>query len=169
MEEQKIKIDESLIPMNFSWRAGIGTRVDDVAQTFEIQKSEQQYSRNRLERQQLDEFNNSLWWSLVADIEDSVKQYLFEPICEQTCESIKATIIQIIDSNMTKYPIMKSYSFQKYLKEIRKQVIDELLIELESYQGKHTTCCDGWIYIISDCNTLLLNKNKILNYILFDY
>ena len=168
--EPNIKIDESLIPMNFGWRAGIGTCVDDVVDSFERRKKEYEDSGNLpIEREFLNEYNDSLWWSLVADVEDAVKQFLYEPMCESMFASMQATIKQIIDNDIAKYPYMKSYSFHMFLKELRKQVIDELMLELESYKSEHTSHCDGWFFTIDDYNTLVINKNRILNYILFEY
>jgi hypothetical protein len=164
-----IEIHESVIPLNFGWRAGIGKHIEDTVESFEIKKRELENRGEKIDLQMINEYNESIWWSIIADIEDALQQFVFEQVCEKTMYSIETTIKSIIDTNIQKYPHIKSYSFQIYLKEIRKQTIDNLLLELGSFpMSKHIPAADGFIFLVGEDYKIILNKNRILNYMLFD-
>ena len=49
-------------------------------------------------------------------------------------------------------------------------MIDSLLEVLDSYpDADHCMFCHGWVFMIEESNSLVINKNKILNYILLGY
>ena len=160
------KIDESIIPLNFGWRAGIGTRIDDVVDSFERNRDYQIANGERLTIEQVNEYNQSIWYSLIADIEDALKEFIFERMCVVTYEAIKQKIFYILDTNIAKYPHIKGYSFTTYLNSLRGDIMYQMNMKLAECEPTNAIQlkCDGFLYVNEESNQIILNELEILEY-----
>jgi hypothetical protein len=105
---------------------------------------------------------------LIADIEDALKEFMFEQMCLVTYEDIKQKIFYILDDNITKYSHIKSYSFTTYLNSLRGDIMYRMNMKLAECEP--TNCiklkCDGFLYVNEESNQIILNELKIIEYLL---
>lgn len=165
------QIDESIIPMNFSWRAGIGTqqaalRVIDNPK-IDCVTGKPQYDH---------EYYESLWYELTAELDYELTLFIFNMMNSVTYAQINATIVAHIDKFAYRYPVMKSYAFINYLKQIKLEISQMLAQKLSS---EYNT--EGWapVKVPEQCkfiyvdetvhNRIILNTPKLIDYIIETY
>lgn len=114
-----LTINESIIPYDFNWRAGIGKEVE-----------------HPMFPEKRNEFFESLWYELVGEIEDNTKQFIYEMMSTNTYYVINNSIVFTIDNMISRYPDILGFDFQQYLREIKERIWWQLHERiLEDYKG----------------------------------
>lgn len=166
------QIDESIIPMNFSWRAGIATQ-QGALRVIDNPKIDSVTGKPQYDN----EYYESLWYELTAKIdEDLTSFYLFNRMCSETYSLIDASIKMCIRNFEYRYPVMKSAGFVQYLKGIKMEAYQMLMQKLSSEYHE-----DGYIPVktVNECeliyvddriaNRVIINTPKLIEYIIETY
>ena len=166
------QIDESIIPMNFSWRAGIGTQ-QAALRVIDNPKIDSVTGKPQYDY----EYYESLWYELTAKIDDELTTfYLFNRMCSETYSLIDASIKMCIRNFEYRYPAMKSAGFTQYLKNLRMETYQILMQKLSSeyhdygYIPTKTVSECELIYVDDTIyNRVIINTPKLIDYIIETY
>lgn len=166
------KIDESIIPMNFSWRAGISTQ-QGALRVIDNPKIDSVTGNPKYDN----EYYESLWYELTAKIDEELTLfYLFNRMCSETYSLIDASIKMCIRNFEYRYPAMKSAGFVQYLKNLRMETYQMLMQKLNSeyhdygYIPTKTVNECELIYVDDTIyNRVIINTPKLINYIIETY
>lgn len=165
------QIDESIIPMNFSWRAGIATQ-QGALRVIDNPKIDSVTGNPKYDH----EYYESLWYELTAELDYELTLFIFNVMNSATYAQINATIIACIDKFAYRYPIMKSSAFINYLKDIKMEAYQMLMQKLSSEYHE-----DGYIptKTVNECeliyvddriaNRVIINTPKLIEYIIETY
>lgn len=165
-------IDESIIPMNFSWRAGIATQ-QGALRVIDNPKVDSVTGNPIYDH----EYYESLWYELTAKIDEELTSfYLFNRMCSETYSMMDASIKMYIRNFEYRYPAMKSAGFMQYLKDLRMETYQMLMQKLSSEYHEY-----GYIpaKTVNECeliyaddiiyNRVIINTPKLINYIIETY
>ena len=150
-----ININESIIPYDFGWRAGIGTEVEHPV-----------YPPKG------DEFFESLWYELIAEIEEHTQKFLFNMMYSKTYYEINHTIEFTIENMIARYPDILGHGFQQYLRSIKQKVwwqLHEHILEdynVSEYEGPEHPKESEFILVDAKLNKIYLDSPNIINYLL---
>lgn len=165
------KIDESIIPMNFSWRAGIATQ-QGALRVVDNPKIDSVTGNPKYDN----EYFESLWYELTAELDYELTLFIFNVMNSATYAQINATIVDHIDKFAYRYPVMKSYAFINYLNGIRMEAYQMLMQKLSSEYHDY-----GYIPVktVNECkliyvddqiaNRVIINTPKLIDYIIEAY
>lgn len=166
------KIDESIIPMNFSWRAGIGTQ-QAALRVIDNPKIDSVTGSPKYDH----EYYESLWYELTAKIDEELTSfYLFNRMCSETYSMMDASIKACIRNFEYHYPVMKSAGFMQYLKDLKMETYQMLMQKLSSEYHDY-----GYIPVktVNECkliyvddqlaNRVIINTPKLIDYIIETY
>lgn len=165
------QIDESIIPMNFSWRAGIGTQ-QAALRVVDNPKIDSMTGKPQYDN----EYFESLWYELTAELDYELTLFIFNVMNSATYAQINATIVAHIDKFAYRYPVMKSSAFINYLKGIKMEAYQMLMQKLSSEYHDY-----GYIPVktVNECeliyvddiiyNRVIINTPKLINYIIETY
>jgi hypothetical protein len=165
------KIDESIIPMNFSWRAGIATQ-QGALRVVDNPKIDSVTGKPKYDN----EYFESLWYELTAELDYELTLFIFNVMNSATYAQINATIVAHIDKFAHRYPVMKSAGFVQYLKDLRMETYQMLMQKLSSEYHE-----DGYIPVktVNECeliyvddriaNRVIINTPKLIEYIIETY
>ena len=124
-----LNINESIIPLNFNWRAGIGTEQNIQPEDLLLKpKTDPETGRPVYDF----EYFDSVWNELIAELTEQTNQFLFERMCSMTYSKINQIIIFTIDKFISQYPIILGFGFQNYMREIKPMLYSNLELELYS-------------------------------------
>lgn len=165
------KIDESIIPMNFSWRAGIATQ-QGALRVIDNPKIDSVTGNPKYDH----EYYESLWYELTAEIDEELTSfYLFNRMCSETYSMIDSSIKACIRNFEYRYPAMKSAGFVQYLKDLRMETYQMLMQKLSSeyhdygYIPVKTVDECELIYVDDQFNRVIINTPKLIDYIIETY
>ena len=166
------KIDESIIPMNFSWRAGIATQ-QGALRVIDNPKIDSVTGSPIYDH----EYYESLWYELTAKIdEELITFYLFNRMCSETYSLIDISIKACIRNFEYRYPAMKSVGFMQYLKDLRMETYQMLMQKLSSEYHKYgyiptKTVNECELIYVDDIiyNRVIINTPKLIGYIIETY
>ena len=151
----QININESIIPYDFGWRAGIGTEVEHPVYPTKG-----------------DEFFESLWYELIAEVEDQTTQFIYEMMTPILYWKINHAIKFTIDNMIARYPDILGHGFQQYLRSIKQKVWWQLHEHmLEDYNGseydgpEHPKDCE-FILVDKTLSKIYLDSPYVINYLL---
>lgn len=165
------QIDESIIPMSFSWRTGIGTQ-QAVLRTVDNPKIDSVTGKPKYDN----EYFESLWYELTAELDHELTLFMFNVMNSETYAQINATIVANIDKFASRYPVMKSSVFINYLKGIKMEAYQMLMQNLSSKYHE-----DGYIPVktVNECeliyvddiidSRIIINTPKLIEYIIETY
>jgi len=161
------KIDESIIPMNFSWRAGIVTQ-QGALRVIDNPKIDNVTGNPKYDH----EYYESLWYELTAKIDEELTSfYLFNRMCSETYSMMDASIKMCIKNFEHRYPAMKSAGFMQYLKDLRMETYQMLMQKLSSEYFSVKTVDECKLIYVDDKtnNRVIINTPKLIDYIIETY
>lgn len=161
------KIDESIIPMNFSWRAGIATQ-QGALRVIDNPKIDSVTGNPKYDY----EYHESLWYELTAKIDEELTSfYLFNRMCSETYSMMDASIKMCIKNFEHHYPAMKSAGFMQYLKDLRMETYQMLMQKLSSEYFSAKTVDECKLIYVDDKtnNRVIINTPKLIDYIIETY
>lgn len=165
------QIDESIIPMNFSWRASIGTQQAALS-VIGNPKIDGVTGKPKYDN----EYFESLWYEFTAELDHELTLFMFNVMNKDTYAQINATIVAHIDKFAYRYPVMKSGAFINYLKGIRMEAYQMLMQKHRSEYNK-----DGYVPLktVEQCeliyvddiidSRIIINTPKLIDYIIETY
>lgn len=167
----KTQIDESIVPMNFSWRAGIATQ-QGALRVIDNPKIDSVTGKPQYDS----EYFKSLWYELTAELDYELALFIFKIMNSVTYAQINATIVAYIDKFTYRYPVMKNYAFIEYLKGIKMEAYQMLMQKVGSeyyedgYVPLKTVEQCKFIYVDDTIyNRIIINTPKLIDYIIDTY
>lgn len=153
------QINESIVPLDFSWRAGIGKDSNDAKPRSIIGGYYPIYFNN--------EYWESLWYELLSEIEDNAKGVaLHEPMNSTTYGKILFSIDSTICSLRDRYDAMSDPAFITELERISESLENKFYFTIKSWQNglpKPISLVKEALYIDEESGSILVNPKYIIH------